>query len=321
MIRNMQFIIWGINYLNTYQCMGGNIKMINNSFNVELLYVFAKVCELKSINKSSIHLSMTQPAISKKIKQLENYYDKELFIRTPQGMELTPVGYNLYKKSKHFIAEFEKMNVDIFENKIKISDIKLGSLDSISSHTYSSFFVDFLSELKTITITNNIFDLIYPFNEKKLDLILIDSEFENKIIGKISKIQLFEEPYYLVYSQCNKSMEKLSEFAIIKATQLNQLRIIMYPKYCPIHQRIIEIYEQLNISLPEIVEIDYSESTIAMVSKSEFVTILPKSLAINKVTQNINKLTMKQLGNEFIRHVSVFSHNKETLNLVHNLLQ
>lgn len=295
--------------------------MIDNSFNIELLYVFVTVCEAKSINKSSIHLSMTQPSISKKIKQLENYYDKKLFNRTPQGMELTFQGYNLYKRTKHFIDEFEKMNAEMFENKISISDIKLGSLDSISSHTYSSFFSNFFSELKAITITNNIFDLIYPFNKEKLDLILIDSEFEKKLTGNINKIQLFEEPYYLVYSQSNRSMEKLSEIAIIKAAQLNQLRIIMYPKYCPIHQRISEIYEQINISLPEIVEIDYSESTIAMVAKSDFVTILPKSVAVNKVTQDINKLAMKQLDGNFIRHVSVFSHSQETLHLVHNLLQ
>ncbi len=115
-------------------------------------------------------------------------------------------------------------------------------------------------------------------------------------------------------------MKLFSEFSSIKATDLHHLRIIMYPKYCPIHQRVIQIYEQLNIPLPEIVEIDYSESTIAMISKSDFVTILPKSLAINKVTQNINTLTMKPLDDNFIRHVSVFSHSEEILHLVHDLL-
>lgn len=296
------------------------MTVIDNSFNIELLYVFVKVCELKSINKSSDYLSMTQPAISKKIKQLENYYDKQLFIRTPQGMELTLVGHNLYKKSQNFISEFEKMNALISQNSINITDIRLGSLDSISSYMYPSFFVNFFSELKKITITNKIFDLIQPFNEKKLDLILIDSEFEKDFTGNVKKLQLFEEPYYLVYSQHNATMKLFSEFSSIKATDLHHLRIIMYPKYCPIHQRVIQIYEQLNIPLPEIVEIDYSESTIAMISKSDFVTILPKSLAINKVTQNINTLTMKPLDDNFIRHVSVFSHSEEILHLVHNLL-
>ena len=45
----------------------------NDALNLELLYIFVKVSELKSINQSSAYLSLTQPAISKKIKQLEEY--------------------------------------------------------------------------------------------------------------------------------------------------------------------------------------------------------------------------------------------------------
>ena len=53
------------------------------SLNIDLLYVFTTVAELKSINKSSDVLLLSQPAISKKIKQLEDYFGKKLFIRSP----------------------------------------------------------------------------------------------------------------------------------------------------------------------------------------------------------------------------------------------
>ncbi|GMA70076.1 transcriptional regulator [Leuconostoc litchii] len=292
----------------------------NNSFNIELLYVFVKVCELKSINKSSGSLLMTQPAISKKIKQLETYYGKQLFIRSSQGMELTSVGHKLYIEAQHFINKFEQITYLISENTIQISDIKVGSLDSISSYMYPSFFANFLSDLKQVVITNRIFDLIQPFNEKRLDLILIDSEFKEDFTGDVKEIRLFSEPYYLVYSQDNTIMKNLFDTSTVNAADLAYLKIIMYPKYCPIHQKIIQIYQQLKIPLPKIIEIDYSESTIAMISNSDYVTILPMSIALNKVTQNIGTLTMTQLDDNFTRHVSLFAHNTEILHLVHNRL-
>lgn len=48
------------------------------SLNIDLLYVFTTVAELKSINKSSDVLLLSQPAISKKIKQLEDYFGKKV---------------------------------------------------------------------------------------------------------------------------------------------------------------------------------------------------------------------------------------------------
>ncbi|MDI6651033.1 LysR family transcriptional regulator [Leuconostoc suionicum] len=292
--------------------------MINdNSFNIELLYIFVQVSKSKSINQSSSILMMTQPDISKKIKQLECYYGKQLFIRKSTGMEQTTAGRKLYLEAQRLIQQFEQIQTIMTENTIHIKDLSIGCLDSISSNVYSSFFIDSLSNFKHVTITNRIIDLIKPFNNGKLDAILLDSEFKNKFTEKFSEILLFEEPYYLVYSKNNTLMNKLSNR--INPTDLSSLNLLMYPKYCPIHQRIIQIYHEIKITPPKIIEIDYSESTITMVSHSDYVTILPKSLAISKVCQN-NNLFLKKLDNNFTRSVSLFARNKETLHLVHNLL-
>ncbi|MCT4376039.1 LysR family transcriptional regulator [Leuconostoc suionicum] len=292
--------------------------MINdNSFNIELLYIFVQVSKSKSINQSSSILMMTQPAISKKIKQLECYYGKQLFIRKSTGMEQTTAGRKLYLEAQRLIQQFEQIQTIMTENTIHIKDLSIGCLDSISSNVYSSFFIDSLSNFKHVTITNRIIDLIKPFNNGKLDAILLDSEFKNKFTEKFSEILLFEEPYYLVYSKNNTLMNKLSNR--INPTDLSSLNLLMYPKYCPIHQRIIQIYHEIKNTPPKIIEIDYSESTITMVSHSDYVTILPKSLAISKVCQN-NNLFLKKLDNNFTRSVSLFARNKETLHLVHDLL-
>ena len=75
------------------------------SLNIDLLYVFTTVAELKSINKSSDVLLLSQPAISKKIKQLEDYFGKKLFIRSPRGMALT------LQRENFFIANLKKLSM------------------------------------------------------------------------------------------------------------------------------------------------------------------------------------------------------------------
>ncbi|MHC9532496.1 LysR family transcriptional regulator [Dellaglioa sp. L3N] len=290
-----------------------------NSFNIELLYILIKVSELKSINKSSTALMMTQPAISKKIKQLEDYYDEQLFIRSSKGMELTSVGQRLYVRSKKIIKEFEDIHYSISTEAVHLDEIKLGSLDSISSTMYQKFFIKSFTSFKETLITNKIFELIAPFNDGNLDVILIDSAFRHDLIGTFEEIALFKEPYYLIYSKNNKEVEKL-DITTLNATNLSHLNLLMYPKYCPIHQRIRQIYQKLGIVPPAIAEIDYSESTTTLVSHSDYVTILPKSLAINKVAQGMTNLSMKQLDSTFTRSVSLFAHDQKTIQLISQLL-
>ncbi|CAM3208915.1 LysR family transcriptional regulator [Leuconostoc rapi] len=182
----------------------------DTSFNIELLYVLVAVNDAHSINKSSDTLRMTQPAISKKIKQLETYYGKQLFLRSAQGMTLTSAGQNLYLETKKLIQQFENMHALMTESQVSLADLKLGSLDSIASNMYPNFFSHYLSDLKEVTLTNKIYELITPFNSGQLDAILIDHEFSKEVTGQFEDIQLFEEPYYLVYSQKNKDLVTLN---------------------------------------------------------------------------------------------------------------
>lgn len=84
--------------------------MLFDSINIDLLYVFITVSELKSINKSSDVLLLSQPAISKKIKQLEEYFGQKLLIRSSKGVSFTPEGEIFYQKAKKIIREFDSLH-------------------------------------------------------------------------------------------------------------------------------------------------------------------------------------------------------------------
>ncbi|GKQ43031.1 transcriptional regulator [Companilactobacillus sp. RD055328] len=284
---------------------------------IDLLKIFIRVAEAKSINQVSESLSLTQPAISKKIKQLEEEFNTQLFIRSSQGMTLTNGGTQLYEQALPFLKQFEYMKSSVNNSSISFNNIKIGVLDSISSYKYSQFFIDNMANFQEIIISNKIFDLINPFNSGQLDTLIIDSSFKNNFKGDYFERKLFVEPYYVVYSKNNNAINLLN--SNITPQKLQPLKLIMYPKYCPIHQRIVQTYKSIDLVPPQIMEIDYSESTISTVTNSDYVTILPEAMARNKVSQDPQHLAMKQLDITFIRNVSLFSRNKKVLDFLDKL--
>lgn len=65
-------------------------------FNLEYYRAFYYVAQLSSMSKAAEALYLSQPAISRSIKLLEDHLKCKLFIRLPRGMQLTKEGSTLF---------------------------------------------------------------------------------------------------------------------------------------------------------------------------------------------------------------------------------
>lgn len=94
--------------------------------NLDVYKVFYYVCEFKNLTKVADILYVTQPAITKQIKKLEETLGKSLIIRTSKGIKLTNEGELLYREIKTPIESIIRANntfknkVDNYETSIKI---------------------------------------------------------------------------------------------------------------------------------------------------------------------------------------------------------
>ena len=79
------------------------------NINLELYKVFYYVAKNESITRAANELAISQPAISKSIKTLENQINTSLFVRKRDGVTLTEAGETIYKK----IKEDKNLNVKI----------------------------------------------------------------------------------------------------------------------------------------------------------------------------------------------------------------
>ena len=77
--------------------------------NFELYKIFYYVGEYKSITKTSQYLNVSQPAITKHIKNLEKILCVKLIKKVPKGIELTEEGNLLYDQLKNHVEELLKI--------------------------------------------------------------------------------------------------------------------------------------------------------------------------------------------------------------------
>lgn len=97
------------------------------NINFELYRIFYEVATIGNITKASQKLMISQPAVTKQIKALENQLGGELFIRTKRGVILTDNGKEIYNHIKQGMHCFEAAELQ-FSNlkKLETGIVRIG---------------------------------------------------------------------------------------------------------------------------------------------------------------------------------------------------
>lgn len=101
--------------------------------NLEYYKVFYYVAQLNSLTKAAEKLSISQPAVSQSVRQLEHALHVKLFARAARGVKLTPEGELLFAYVSKGIEQFETgeqklkqmLDMDLGEIHIGASDMTL----------------------------------------------------------------------------------------------------------------------------------------------------------------------------------------------------
>ena len=156
--------------------------------NLELYRIFVVVANELNITRASEKLNVSQPAVTKQIKNLENLLNVTLFERSNLGMKLTSDGNKLYFKIKDAIELICKAEEDFLDNRI----IKLGTrnmiLTKIFSRGITKFYNLYPSERIDIKMYN-IEEMLEKLNNGILDVVLTKKVDDSKY-GNLKYISL-----------------------------------------------------------------------------------------------------------------------------------
>ena len=164
---------------------------------------FYEVAKSENVSKASRILLISQPAVSKSIKKLEESLGVKLFDRTTVGLNLTAEGKLLYD---HLTTAFNYINdvelkLKTFSN-INFGHIRIGASQSLIKHLLMSYISIYAREHPNIRLsvttmhTNKCFEKL---TEKKIDLAFLHKN--NNTYKEIEYVSLLDIHYCFVASK------------------------------------------------------------------------------------------------------------------------
>ena len=149
----------------------------------ELYRIFYVVANHCNITKASEELNISQPAISKSIKNLEEQLGGQLFVRTKRGVILTEEGkefYNYIKQAIEYINNAENKFTDLIN--LETGCIKIG----ISTTLTKEFLLPYLEEFHSLypkidiqIITSLPSDLMSKLKNGLIDIMVLNLNDKN----------------------------------------------------------------------------------------------------------------------------------------------
>jgi len=117
--------------------------------------VFFEVARLKSFTKASQVLYISQPAISRNIKELENEYKESLFERKGNSISLTEAGqmvFNSLLKARSIEKQLQ-YDLSIFHDQSKAKgELKLGASTTVALYIIPSILSGFCQKHECVSI-------------------------------------------------------------------------------------------------------------------------------------------------------------------------
>lgn len=200
----------------------------------ELYRVFYAVANNKNITKAASELHISQPAISKAIKNLEDQLGGDLFIRTKRGVILTNEGvefYNYIKKAMEYIKSAEAKFSE-FVN-LETGCIRIG----ISTTLTKEFLLPYLEEFHKLypkidieIVTSISLELFSKLRNGLIDLIILNlneksygDDIEIIKCKKIQDIFIVNKDYKHLINQ-KISIKNLNNYPLILQSKESSTR-------------------------------------------------------------------------------------------------
>lgn len=246
--------------------------------NLELYRIFKIVADEENLTKASEILHISQPAVTKHIKNLENELNVQLFKRSKYGMILNENGKKLYLQIKDSIDILSKSE-NIFNMH---NEINLGVHVNMPSTIYNSAILKFYESYKNSII--NIHQLIAVnmfsmLTEQKIDLAFskkYSDELYNSNEIKFIKIGELHD-VFIVNSKSQYLNKKLSK------NDLRNTTIYTLKKFSSAYQNLIKALEYDEDDVINVDNVNYT-AMIELLKVRDIITVITKEYVEEKLS-------------------------------------
>lgn len=197
--------------------------------NLAAFEAFIKVMETGSISMAADLLFITQPAVTKRIHSLEDYFGVKLFESAGRGVQATHAAHSLLPKVKNWLNELGDIHHTLSHQQGQVQGkLKIGTSHHIGLHHLPSHLRDYVQTFPNVTLDVHFVDSEQA-HEKVLagDLELAFLTLPPQGDDRLNYVTIWNDPLVFVAApfhplaqQHNLSLQDLIEYpSLLPATQ------------------------------------------------------------------------------------------------------
>lgn len=250
--------------------------------NLEWLKSFVLASREKSLLQASEKLHISQPALTKQMRKLEEYYGIEFFRRTSVGIELTQEGRILRDRIEPILQDFDTIRDELTSPKSR--SIRFGAPPSTVSYILPKLIMEWTNQgwEVSLTMSGDSNALTAAIHDGMIDVAILDESVVNNA-KSLHLIKWLTEPFYCI---CLRD-HPLAHKGTLSVDDVMTQALVMHPQGCEIRQVIESVFHQRGIEPVLSKEAPFGESIIAFVSAGAGIGIVPQGLAAHIVSGQI----------------------------------
>lgn len=246
------------------------------------LVTLLTVNELNSFTKAAQKLSLTQPAASQHVRQLEKELGVTIFVRGEGNLKLTSEGEIVIKYAKRIVSLYQNLQQSLKDERRHARKITVGITHTSESNImvevlakYSSF-----NEGTRITIISDAINNLYmKLKTYEIDLAIVEGRITDP---NFNSVMLDTDSLILAVSNKNP----LSKKSMVTLNELKKENLILRLPDSGTRNLFISHLESNNVSLDEfnvILEVDNVATIKDLVRRDFGVSILARSACANEL--------------------------------------
>ena len=253
--------------------------------NLDLYQVFYTVAKCGSLTKAAEELYISQPAVSRSIKQLETQLGVSLFTRTHRGMQLSAQGGQIiFKEVEHALQLLSEAENRLTEMQTSASGtIRIGASDTIFEYFLADKIVEFHNRFPKVKI-----ELVADFTPdtiEKLKADKCDVAFVNLPIAQDGDLKLYGDCMRL--NDVFITSDAFQEFAgkTVSLETLKKAPLIVMSQNTIARQSLENFLSAQGVELQPSIEVGSWDLMKRLVSKGMGIGVIPREYALRELEE------------------------------------
>lgn len=265
-----------------------------------------KIYETGNFTKAAEQLSLTQPAVSKHIRMLEEELGVKLFVRSNNKLHITHEGELAVKYAKRMVSLTNNLREELNNQKRKISSLSVGITHTAESNASAEALAHYSTthdNVKIKLITETMDNLCSMLKNFQLDLAIIEGRISDP---SLKSLLLDTDCLVLAVSPTNPLAKQNS----VTIEQLKKENMILRSSTSSTWNMFVSSLQSRNMHIEEfnvLMEIDNIATIKDLIRRNFGVSVLARSACMDEF--NKKKIALLPIENlSMIREINLVYH-------------